>query len=322
MCCLLVLASGLLFPGTAVAGVFVENIDDSTDPDGIVLDVHVSDDGTASWTIEHRYRLATSDDEAAFDELSADIGSNESTYIDRFTEQMSGTVDNAEASTNREMAIENVSIDTETRALPREYGIVRYTFDWHGFGSLQNDQVHVGDAIAGMFLDDGTTLRLTWEEEYELVDSDPTPSQSDDQSIRWDGPADFNDDEPMVILEAESGIPGLLTSLGLLILGFVVIMGLGGWWFLAARGSGTDEVPSETPGEEDALLSNEERVLQLIEEEGGRLKQQAVVNQLGWTDAKTSQVITELRESGDVESFRLGRENVLRLPDSEDNTEV
>jgi|AntDeeMinimDraft_4_1070355.scaffolds.fasta_scaffold00018_33 uncharacterized membrane protein len=69
----------------------------------------------------------------------------------------------------------------------------------------------------------------------------------------------------------------------------------------------------ESPPSE--LLSNEERVVRLLEQHGGRLKQQQVVGELDWTDAKTSQVIGALREEGTVETFRIGRENVVRLPE-------
>lgn len=46
-----------------------------------------------------------------------------------------------------------------------------------------------------------------------------------------------------------------------------------------------------------------------------RIKQQEVVAQLDWTEAKTSQVVSGLREDEDIEVFRIGRENVLSLPD-------
>ncbi|QHS18202.1 hypothetical protein GWK26_14145 [haloarchaeon 3A1-DGR] len=79
--------------------------------------------------------------------------------------------------------------------------------------------------------------------------------------------------------------------------------------------SDTDTGPNESPPEE--LLSNEERVLRLLRENGGRMKQQDVVDALGWSDARTSQVVSGLREAGDLDSFRLGRENVLRLPEAD-----
>jgi hypothetical protein len=67
-------------------------------------------------------------------------------------------------------------------------------------------------------------------------------------------------------------------------------------------------------GTPEALLSNEERVLRLLEDNGGRMKQQQVVQKLDWTDAKTSQVVGTLRDDGEIEVFRIGRENVLALP--------
>ena len=63
------------------------------------------------------------------------------------------------------------------------------------------------------------------------------------------------------------------------------------------------------------LLSNEERVIETLRQLGGRAKQQQVVQELGWTDARTSQVVSGLRDEGLVEGFRLGRENVLILPE-------
>jgi uncharacterized membrane protein len=79
-----------------------------------------------------------------------------------------------------------------------------------------------------------------------------------------------------------------------------------------AGGSDDSDVAGSPP---DELLSNEERVLQLLRENGGRMKQKQVAEQLDWTAAKTSQVVGDLREDEEVDAFRLGRENVLTLPD-------
>jgi hypothetical protein len=75
--------------------------------------------------------------------------------------------------------------------------------------------------------------------------------------------------------------------------------------------AGSDEAPPV----DSELLSNEEQVLRLIESQGGRMKQKQVAEDLDWTAAKTSQVVTGLRDEGDLDGFRLGRENVLSLPD-------
>jgi len=103
------------------------------------------------------------------------------------------------------------------------------------------------------------------------------------------------------------------------ILGLVLVAGAG----VAVFALREDESPPEGDGDgggagtspPDELLSNEERVLQLLQENGGRMKQKNVAEQLDWTAAKTSQVVSDLREDDEVDSFRLGRENVLTLPE-------
>ena len=79
---------------------------------------------------------------------------------------------------------------------------------------------------------------------------------------------------------------------------------------VADAGDG-DDTPEE-------LLSPEERVLRLLEANGGRMKQKTVTEELDWSAARTSQVVGDLRDDGEVESFRLGRENVLKFPDDEE----
>ena len=80
--------------------------------------------------------------------------------------------------------------------------------------------------------------------------------------------------------------------------------------------AGEDAAGDDGPPEE--LLSNEERVIRLLEDNGGRIKQQRIAEEYDWTDAKTSQVVGSLREDDAVETFRIGRENVVALPEESD----
>jgi hypothetical protein len=90
----------------------------------------------------------------------------------------------------------------------------------------------------------------------------------------------------------------------------------------AAAAADSDETAdgdgSGTSGPPEELLSNEERVLKLLDESGGRIKQQRIVEDLDWTAAKTSQVVGNLRDEDAVETFRIGRENVVTLPEESD----
>ena len=51
------------------------------------------------------------------------------------------------------------------------------------------------------------------------------------------------------------------------------------------------------------------------EGQGAPMGRKQVAEELEWTAAKTSQVVTGLRDDDDLDGFRLGRENVLSLPE-------
>lgn len=84
-----------------------------------------------------------------------------------------------------------------------------------------------------------------------------------------------------------------------------------------AATSAADAADTDQQGVPEELLSNEERVLKLLESRGGRMKQQEVVEKLDWTEAKTSQVVSSLREEERIETFRIGRENVITVPEED-----
>jgi uncharacterized membrane protein len=76
--------------------------------------------------------------------------------------------------------------------------------------------------------------------------------------------------------------------------------------------------PTEEPTDEEPdldLLSDEERVEYLLEQRGGRMKQANIVKETGWSDAKVSQLLSSMADEGRVEKLRLGRENLISLPD-------
>jgi uncharacterized membrane protein len=50
------------------------------------------------------------------------------------------------------------------------------------------------------------------------------------------------------------------------------------------------------------------------------VKQQEIVSGLEWTEAKTSQVVNAMHEDGRIEKFRIGRENVVKLPEEGDES--
>ena len=326
----------------------------AVDADDVRITVTLAEDGTAEWHLAFRSVLANDDEQAAFDSLQADIADDPAAYTEPFAERIRRTVATAENTTNREMAVGNFSVDTETQSLGREYGIVTYRFTWENFATTSDDTLRAGDAIDGFFLDDQTRLRMEWPDGYTVDAVSPAADETPDNAVVWDGEStDFVTGEPRVAVAASgSGLtPGML--IGIIIV--ILLAGVGGW-FYQRRPSDTDDPPTaavDTDGDIDTdvdtkpdadthtdasatesdgdtvaltaaaaddepdpeLLSNEEQVLRLLDDHGGRMKQKQVVEELDWTDAKTSKVVSGLREDGTIDSFRIGRENVLTYPD-------
>jgi hypothetical protein len=333
------------------------------------IDIHAN--GSAVWTVHYRFRLADTNETAAFDRLRADIRANPDRYRDRFSQRMTGAVASAENATGRGMNATNVSV----RAAPNgTTGVVTYEFVWRNFAATDGDRLRIDGALAGFALNDRTQVTMSWPDDYEAATVRPTPTERRPNAITWTGATAFTGSEPVVELlrtdsttdttgsgaaggadgEPASGSDLPLPGIGMVAL--VLLVGsLGVVWF-ARRRQTDDTAASATPGADTSetsrepsietaptssdggsqnpptestddrpsldLLSNEERVVEVLRRSGGRAKQQQVVDQLGWTDAKTSSVVSQLRDDGTIEGFRLGRENVLRLPDDDHENET
>jgi hypothetical protein len=312
-------------------------IQESVDPDVVVMRADVAADGDARWSVAYRTRLDDANTTAAFESLQADIEANRSAYTDRFGTGMRRTVRAAENRTGRGMALENLTVTADTEQFGQEYGVVTYRFTWTSFAAVDGGRLRVGDALAGLFLDSETSLVVAYPDEYDVVSASPRPAENRTNAVVWRGQIDFGPDEPRLVLApggAASG-PGTAVLAG----GAVAVLALLAGGYLVVRRRGVDAVAGgdesgaseggdadgATPAADDGaegppeeLLSNEERVLKLLDEEGGRVKQQRIASEFDWTDAKTSQVVGGLDEAGDVEKFRIGRENVVALPEESD----
>ena len=340
------LVAGVTAPGAA-SGAFGTDSRQVGDleADLVTISATVAPDGTAELQIRYAIRLADETETQAFEDLEADIQENTSVYLGRFSDRMNATVDSAETATGRAMTIDNFSVRTNTsKGFDRTYGLVTYSATWANFAAVSEDQIQVGDALAGLFIDEETEFRVQWDSAYELDTVEPEPNEITAGSVTWSGPLEFGENEPSVTLVPatedtttesttsqpadEGGVPWLLIIVAL---GLLALFG-GGWFWRTGDGSlGVGGPPSGTPAgqeppetaEEPApppeLLSNEERVEQYLESVGGRAKQQEIVDALEWTEAKTSQVLSDMQENGTIEKFRIGRENVVKIPDSEDS---
>ena len=321
--------------------------------DSTQLNIALQSEGTAAWEVEYRIRLTNQSDREAFESLRQNIRTDSTPYTDRFGDRMGRIAASAENATDREMAIRNVTVETRTQpsygilayrftwsnfaavegdTVRAGDAIDQFYLDSRTTLAMSWPEGYVSDSVTPEATTTGANS-VVWEGELDFDPEEPrvvvvpqgeTPPAQDTTTSATGG-----------------GDGGGGSSLGLVagLVALVLAVGAGGWWYTQRGGgadagsddsaagggaakstdTGTDETVKATDsaaaGPPMELLSNEEKVLWLVEENGGRMKQKQVAEELDWTAAKTSQVVGGLRDEEKLESFRLGRENVLTLPD-------
>jgi hypothetical protein len=171
------------------------------DPDSVSLSASLQEDGDAAWTFTYRTRLSNDNETAAFESLQNDIRTNTSNYVGQFEDRITATVDAAENTTGRQMAVENVSVSTRVNSLNEEsLGVVTYHFEWQGFAETEENAIAAGDALEGFYLDNETSLTVSWPEGYETVEVAPEATQPRENAVQWRGPLEFGDGQPSVVV--------------------------------------------------------------------------------------------------------------------------
>jgi len=115
---------------------------------------------------------------------------------------------------------------------------------------------------------------------------------------------------------------------------FLLMLSVGGGavWYTLSRASSENEPAgtataetTESPsveGEsaavsEQELLSDEDLVLELLEENGGRMRQVSIVEETDWSKSKVSMLLSDMEDEGDISKLRVGRENIISLAGEE-----
>ena len=110
---------------------------------------------------------------------------------------------------------------------------------------------------------------------------------------------------PVMQLEAGPHLAALLGIFALVILSAVLIV--------RNRLEATTETDTEPRASREDSMTDQERVRTLVMDNGGRMKQSAIVDSVDWSKAKVSRLLADLEEDEEITKLRLGRENLVCL---------
>lgn len=313
--------------------------------------VEIQEDGDAVWTIATTYNLENESDRAAFEQVRADHVTGTDPVPDPAL--FEAAIESVASETNRDMALADVNRSATVEAAENgSLGVLRVSFTWTNFAVVTEDEVSVEAAFAGGWFGDlaaNQTLKIEPPPEYRPLRANPS-TDIVNGGLQWKGPQSFDEGEPTVVFEGfEPPPPGIerilspmVAGIGGVILGAALIFAwrrgyVGGEETAsesetsepatasapeadsAAAGATDDESEtSDTATEVDpALLSDEERVLHLLREHDGRMKQAKIVEKTRWSNAKVSQLLSGMAEDDQIEKLRIGRENLISLPEDD-----
>ncbi|WP_148413662.1 hypothetical protein [Haloferax sp. KTX1] len=314
------------------------------------ISIRLRADRSADWRIEMRYELDTRNETAAFEEYAreyeqgtTDVGPD-AAFFGRVSQM-------AAEQAGRSMTVQNA---TTRGYVENETGVLVLTFTWTNFLEQTDEGLRLGDALSA---DDGETWLTSLRSNQNLtIQTPPGHAVSDTElplennAVVVEGPRTFESTDQLTVAYVstgtDQGVPWALVGGGAVILAAVVA---GVVLFTRRRPSGTEPAgtsvtpeprqesvsePTDEPAPDDGdgeesdddvdldLLSDEERVELLLERSGGRMKQANIVKETGWSDAKVSQLLSAMADEERVEKLRLGRENLISLPDEDEDDEA
>ncbi len=309
---------------------------DADDMPMTTFTVNLRSNQDAEWVVTIEYDLQTESEQTAFEATAQEFEDGTAPDGGLSVEVYENMAGFASEETDREMAIEDVE---RTASLEGTTGTLRLAFTWRAFLEEDGEQLIFNDALQSpddctwlTSLEENQALEITTPRGYAITSANVGFT---DNTVTIEGPYTFDQDDHVRITLEPSAFGG--TAWELLGAAVVVAAAIIGGAFLLRRRENTPTEPTQTTtttettaqpseppeaeppevkrAEDLSLLADDEQVLRLLERNDGRMRQAKIVSETNWSDAKVSQLLSSMADDGQITKLRIGRENLISLPD-------
>jgi len=285
-----------------------------------IYTIAISSDGSATWTIERKTLLENENQTAEFSSL----------FFRSSVDTLQEFSDNVTALLNRiwlrvereEMYAEDFKLTASiSQTDSGTYGIVKYKFNWVGFAEKANEsEIVVGDVfLKETFMFGDGTLIITYPENYDVAAS-PKPNATSEHTLKWYTTENLQERTPRIILTRKPvGIGSFLAENLLFLIVLVAATGIGATSLIVFRSRKQREKKEFQIEKLPREIEDKEKIIELLKESGGSLYQSDITKKLGFSKAKTSQILSSMEEEGIIKRKKHGREKLVTLILKEDS---
>ncbi len=268
--------------------------------------IQINGDGSALWKVN------------SFSDIDATVDP-----FDSFQTKVLNLVDSAANVTHRGMSVDENSLQINTTILSQSK-TTEYSFLWQNFSVIQGGQIVFGDVfqVNGFFslLYGDAAMQANYPSTFSVESVTPTPYQRNEaaKTLDWSRTQDLVNSKTNVVLthaslmgnSNQSGWELYAIIVAVAIVG--VTLGLGIFYFMKRRRL-SQSMKSVIPAVRVELETEEGKVLKLLKSSGVGIRQSVVVDQLGFSKAKTSQLLAALEEKGSITRYKKGRDKIVNL---------
>lgn len=280
--------------------------------------IELMENSDAVWTIELRTPLNTENEISNFQSYIKQINSEDTTQTDNFRSQFETVVSASDNRFDRNMSVESLNLNaTIEDTTSGKVGITIVEFRWSNFAQKNGEDIIVGNIISeGYTISDGERFRIVPPANY-TIDKNTISGDADINSdtgvVEWFGPHAFsnleinythNNTQDSAIDNKES-IVGYNYILYVAIVVFILVISY--FSYIKLYGNEDDSWSVNN------LETDEEKIVGLLEENDGRIKQKKIEDEFEWSKTKVSRLTSKLEDDNVIEKLTIGRENLINL---------